>query len=181
MSNAANPPSETPDHLRLCPSCQHKVPAEATFCPECGYPLAVRATDATTTHLERNPITVPLEATEPGHLPLHGNVILQLLPSGMCITLTLKKPLILGRAAAGNVQDVLDLSGFNALRHGVSRRHCKLERRDNRLFVTDIGSANGTYLNHAPLVPHRPYPVAHGDQLVLGSLHMFVAFSLPEE
>jgi pSer/pThr/pTyr-binding forkhead associated (FHA) protein len=37
----------------------------------------------------------------------------------------------------------------------VSRRHCQLENRDGNLYLTDLGSANGTYLNEHRLTPNQ--------------------------
>jgi pSer/pThr/pTyr-binding forkhead associated (FHA) protein len=37
----------------------------------------------------------------------------------------------------------------------VSRRHCQLENRDGSLYLTDLGSANGTYLNERRLIPNQ--------------------------
>ncbi len=112
--------------------------------------------------------------------PPRASVILQLLPSGTCVTFALKQPIVLGRGIGPEIDRVLDLTEYNAVRHGVSRQHCKLERVDDKLHLTDLGSSNGTYLNHEPLLPHRAYVVKHGDQLVLGTLHMFAVFSTAE-
>lgn len=171
------------DEPRRCPVCKHQSPVGTEYCPSCGYPIAprTRVPEAKTQQLSRTPVTLPRDNSASNILPPKANVILQFLPSGTCVTLPLNTPVILGRGGASDAEEVLDLSVFNAMRHGVSRRHCKLERRGNQLFVFDMGSANGTYLNHAPLLPRREYAVTHGDQIVLGTLHLFVAFSSTEE
>ncbi len=130
--------------------------------------------------LERLPVTMPSDAHAITHLLAEASVILQFLPSGTCVTLPLDEPVILGRGQTATPHTIIDLSGFNAMRHGVSRQHCKLERRDDKLILTDIGSSNGTHINQDSLLPHREYVIAHGDQLVLGTLHLFVAFSSVE-
>ena len=50
--------------------------------------------------------------------------------------------------------------GYNEL---VSRVHCRINRKDNNYFVTDMQSGNGTYVNKTRLQPHRPYPIQNGD------------------
>lgn len=168
-------------NLRRCPSCHHEAPHDAPNCPECGYPMGmltrVLESSTSTRRLERIPVTMPRDDDKITHLPEHASVILQFLPSGTCVNLPLEEPMILGRGQTATPHKILDLSGFNAMRHGVSRQHCKLERRDDKLIITDVGSSNGTHLNHESLLPHREYAIAHGDQLVLGTLHLFVAFS----
>jgi pSer/pThr/pTyr-binding forkhead associated (FHA) protein len=52
---------------------------------------------------------------------------------------------------------------------GVSHRHLKLIRESDGSFVAlELGSANGTRLNGAPMIPGVPLPVKAGDEFVLG-------------
>jgi serine/threonine protein kinase len=50
----------------------------------------------------------------------------------------------------------------------VSRRHAAVELRPDGLFVTDLGSRNGTFLVGRPLEGNRPVLTAPGDLLELG-------------
>lgn len=102
-------------------------------------------------------------------------VLLQFLSSGTCVALPLVNPLILGRDA--RAVNILDLTEFHAMAHGVSRHHCRLARWDNSLVVVDLDSTNGTYLNRERLAPYHEYVVADGARLILGSLHIVIAFS----
>jgi len=92
------------------------------------------------------------------------------------VTLCLDRPVILGRDAADE-PDLLDLTEFNALVHGVSRRHCLLRRIGDRLVIRDLDSTNGTYLNSRRLIPAEDYIVTNGDRVILGSLHIAIWFS----
>ncbi len=47
----------------------------------------------------------------------------------------------------------------------ISRRHCQLTRKDNRLMVKDLGSSNGTYLNNKRVLQAE---VHAGDTLTVG-------------
>lgn len=49
----------------------------------------------------------------------------------------------------------------------ISRRHARVEERQGRFFLVDVGSKNGTWLNGQRLVPHRPYPLTNGDEVLL--------------
>lgn len=49
----------------------------------------------------------------------------------------------------------------------VSARHAQLDVGVEETWVADLGSSNGTYLNHALLSPHVPVELRHGDLLAL--------------
>lgn len=53
----------------------------------------------------------------------------------------------------------------------LSRRHARLDVRDGLLFVTDLGSANGTYLNNRRITESR---VRRGDELRFDTLSFSV-------
>jgi len=130
-----------------------------------------------TKRLGRRPFTLPIPSQGKVYFGPETHAILQFLPSGVCHTLVLKEPLILGRATYLVQGEMLDLTEHNAYQHGVSRLHCMLRRQGTHLVVTDLGSANGTYLNGEPMLPHKDYVLSDGDQLILGTLHLTVFFS----
>lgn len=70
----------------------------------------------------------------------------------------------------------IDMSRFNGQKKGVSRRHAQLIARDNRITITDLKSANGTYINDLHLTPNQPYRLRDGDRLRLGDLDLQVNF-----
>ncbi len=110
-----------------------------------------------------------------------ANAILELLPDRQRLVLPMRLPVVLGRGTeAGDAGVMLDLTHFNARRLGVSRRHCVLQRRAAFLVVIDLNSANGTFLNNKRLLPYQHHIVAHGDQLILGALHIKLRFSTEE-
>ena len=50
----------------------------------------------------------------------------------------------------------------------VSRMHCEIIERDDALFVRDLGSTNGTFVNGKQV--EQEVQLQHGDQLQVGSL-----------
>ena len=52
----------------------------------------------------------------------------------------------------------------------VSQLHARVFQRDGDLFVEDLGSTNGTYLNRAKVA--GPMPMKPGDRLQVGSVVM---------
>jgi pSer/pThr/pTyr-binding forkhead associated (FHA) protein len=51
-----------------------------------------------------------------------------------------------------------------------SRRHALLTWRGGRLAVTDLHSANGTFVNGSRLAPGQEYPLGQRDLIQIGSL-----------
>jgi len=81
-------------------------------------------------------------------------------------------PLVIGRSdPALKHTPQVDLSSYEALDLGVSRKHAKLFVNDGDLYIQDYGSTNGTRLNGVLLDPHSPYRLKHGDTLDFGKLH----------
>jgi len=54
----------------------------------------------------------------------------------------------------------------------VSSTHARLEKKDGRLLVTDLGSTNGTYINERRLNPGFPIPIDPGSLLIFGDIHL---------
>jgi pSer/pThr/pTyr-binding forkhead associated (FHA) protein len=68
------------------------------------------------------------------------------------------------------------LTSDGGLKKGVSRRHAKITRRGNKVFIEDLGSMNGTFLNRKKLTPYLPQVLKNGDELQLGGLILQVSF-----
>jgi predicted ATPase len=84
-------------------------------------------------------------------------------------------PVVLGRSNAGDpVQPDCDLSPPEA-EGKVSRRHLALDMRDGRVFATDLGSTNGSWVDGRALVAQQPVELTAHAQLVVGRLALTVA------
>ena len=75
----------------------------------------------------------------------------------------------------------VDLTTFGAKEFGVSRLHAAIDLHDEAVFITDLGSTNGTYLNAMQLPPGEPQIVCHGDEICLGNLMTHLYFRKPIE
>jgi len=85
--------------------------------------------------------------------------------------------IILGRSDPRNRNRVdLDLTPYGALDRGVSREHVRMHIEDGRLYVTDLGSTNGTFLSSTRLEPNTPTLLRKGDELLLGRLPIQILF-----
>jgi hypothetical protein len=61
----------------------------------------------------------------------------------------------------------LDVSGF-ADSDIISRIHADIRIEGDAYYIEDVGSANGTYINHAPLSPGNRHRLRVGDRISLG-------------
>lgn len=168
--------SELPRGERLlrCPRCSQLLPTSSERCPSCDFPL--HSLNIPTLLLQHPPTHWQHERCGRTRLLAGWGVVLQVLPSGSCVTLPVKERLLLGRGPAMPAENLIDLTPHKGLQRGVSRRHCLLVRDNDHLYIIDLDSSNGTLLNGEPLVAHRRYMVADNDKLVLGSMHIGVSF-----
>jgi pSer/pThr/pTyr-binding forkhead associated (FHA) protein len=70
----------------------------------------------------------------------------------------------------------VDLTPYDAQKRGVSREHVRIELKEQHVFVTDMGSANGTVLAGKRLTPQEAVMLHNGDELLLGGLAVKVMF-----
>ncbi len=71
----------------------------------------------------------------------------------------------------------VDLATADGATLGVSRKHAVIRRIDERYFLEDLNSTNGTWLNENRLTPGQTYPINNGDQIRLGQLLVLVYFT----
>src|SRR5262252_1865402 len=111
--------------------------------------LASTSTPRLTSHHHRARVSLRMNGTYPITLTA---------PDGSTVDID-RFPVILGRSHPGSpIQPDCDLSPFD--KEGrVSRQHASIEWKDGRLFITDLGSTNGTLLNGRPLSPHQPVEI----------------------
>ncbi|HYO88624.1 MAG TPA: FHA domain-containing protein [Candidatus Limnocylindrales bacterium] len=74
----------------------------------------------------------------------------------------------------------LDTSDISIKEQHVSRQHAVINFRDGVFLITDLGSANGVFVNGERI--HEPYPLASGDEirLYVPVLHFFAIVSEDE-
>lgn len=80
-----------------------------------------------------------------------------------------KLPVLLGRGSDAGIQ-VLD--GF------ASRRHCEISEKDGALFMRDLGSKNGSFVNGRYTSESSLRP---GDELGVGATTFVVSYETSEE
>jgi pSer/pThr/pTyr-binding forkhead associated (FHA) protein len=82
-----------------------------------------------------------------------------------------KSEFTIGRISKGQVMypDV-DLTDMNGFEKGVSRIHASINIKKSSVFITDLGSSNGTRINGERIAPHSPHVIENGDKVAFGKL-----------
>jgi len=162
----------------ICSNCQHQNVSGAVFCAECGAQLD--GVETLTTHnITDEEIAQELSQKEPRpeppSTPTNSWISLHLMDSGKILPLATRNEFTLGRLSEGQpIMPDIDLTPYQAYASGVSRLHAVVKRDSSRIFVMDLGSSNGTYLNGRRLNPHMEEDLKHGDVVALGKLKIQV-------
>ncbi len=142
----------------ICPRCNAQQLPNTLFCDQCGEELselgqAMNAADFYTIRVE-------------------------LLDSRRSFTLPNLPEVIFGRAnaQAGTIPD-LSLEHYGGREGGVSRRHARLSRRGLHLYLEDLGSTNGSFVNERRLPPNQATRIYPGDVIRLGLLRLSFSIS----
>jgi len=160
-----------------CPSCHRKISPATKICPYCGELILIQnATRALSNADDED--TIPRWGTA----RLTGKMSLVLSVRGRDkkfiydpSTIT---QIIMGRKDpdTGEAPEI-DLTDSLAIEQGVSRRHAQVFRKETAsIYVEDLGSPNGTYLNGQKLIANEPRILRDGDELRLGRLVILVFF-----
>jgi hypothetical protein len=100
---------------------------------------------------------------------------LDLVEADRSIVISVEDSVMLGRMASDDSKKFnIDLKPYAASEKGVSRQHATIHRFTNILFITDINSRNGTFLNGEHLSAYQAYILRDGDEVHLGRLVFYV-------
>ncbi len=168
-----------------CPFCQTLHVDNTLFCDECGtYLLEEEGRDTFQLEDEQHELAEEsIQASEaaigPGFSSSSPPVIqLKIANTHRKLEIKLEKILYLGRLdPVANIYPEVDLSNDNGLEFGVSRQHLRIVRRIEGVFIEDLGSINGSFINGQKLAPYQPEPLMDGDIIRLGRLDVEVSFN----
>ena len=170
-----------------CPHCDALIQTDATFCGSCGnsvtaQPAVIAAESSVTSAAESPNITpeIPPIAEQPVPVKaiatpavmgvtqlqvqsaslLHLQTQTQLdFPQGLAV-IHIGKP-------NEQIPPDIDVSGFPNS-DIVSRIHADIRLEGDTYYIEDVGSANGTYINHGTLIKGNRHRLRAGDRLSLG-------------
>lgn len=160
-----------------CPHCGKPNQKNNFICADCGKLLDIPPQEKATRMLMH---TTNLEGLRDDYFDADSTLVLRLRGQEKSFQLTdqqLMTGQIVGRNSSGHDPKAqLDLSKFQGEDLGVSRRHAHLryDPQDKTVRLTDMRSANGTYINGQKLHPGEVRVLRHGDRLRLGKLEIGV-------
>lgn len=160
-----------------CPNCGKMNDASAVFCYSCGFVLQAQQSAFS---------TVPLSSMDsPQHddsyFGPNATLVLSLrgTKKGYCIQPQKQEhEVIIGRSDGSAMQPDIDLVDQGAGQLGVSRMHVAIQYngKHNTVCISDMNSANGTYVNGQRLHPQEVRVLRHSDELRLGRMVFQVLF-----
>ena len=80
---------------------------------------------------------------------------------------TLKLPAVIGRGKEATLKVPLAL---------ISRRHCEIREREGRLYIRDLGSLNGTFVNNYKITAEQP--LLPGELVTVGTITFRAEYKL---
>ena len=141
----------------ICNSCGHRNADDANFCSACGQALARAAGDPETITFHLDPEAV--EAASSG-APAATRGDLLVVTRGPNLGSQYPLEHVITTAGRHPASDIFldDVT--------VSRHHVEIERTADGYLIRDVGSLNGTYLNHHRIDADTAF--VHGDELQVG-------------
>lgn len=93
-----------------------------------------------------------------------------LAPDTLPMGLDILGPVILGRSSPRDAAVDVDFTPYDAMNRGVSRRHALIRPSEERLYLIDLSSTNGTLRNEVPLGAGIAVTLEDRDTISLGKL-----------
>jgi hypothetical protein len=164
----------------VCVNCNARCSSEQLYCRQCGCILLSSLSDEALSHATKTLANAETNKSrlEWGTSYFHQNAHLnfQIGDTNHIVAVpAIRGPVVIGRRG-GSVIPHIDLTPYDAQDFGVSRYHLRIERKAESLYVTDLDSANGTYLNRQRLVPNVPHLLRNRGILILGNLLLRAEF-----
>jgi pSer/pThr/pTyr-binding forkhead associated (FHA) protein len=168
-----------------CKVCNNQEYHGVLFCGECGSQVAFASNERVNTLVYPNQnrgLEVDFTQTIPKKLLEDSTFILYSTEREELIDIPKQNEFTIGRFVEGQVitPDV-DLNNYEAYDMGISRLHAtiRINVEKNKIFVVDLGSANGSSVNGYEIPANSEVPLNHGDVLSLGKFNMKVI--LPQD
>ena len=168
-----------------CRVCNNQEYHGVLFCGDCGSQVAFTSDKLVNTLVYPNQIQgqdVDLSQTIPKKLLEESSFILYSTEREEVIEIPDQNEFTIGRFVEGQVitPDV-DLNNYEAYDMGISRLHAtiRINSEKNKIFIVDLGSANGSSVNGYEIPANSEVPLNHGDVISLGKFNMKVI--LPQD
>ncbi len=184
-----------PPAARPCPRCGAANAVDSRFCESCGQKLEPAATGIAAAGSLPPTVKIPVgggakspdiglpptvkiapgsqDPTQPVNPPISTPRLVVLGTAAVLPLVVGKIQWIVGRKDpnTGTVPDV-DLTNYGGEAGGVSRRHARIVRQGDQMFIEDLNTINHSYLNNQCLAPGKLYPLNEGDEIRLGRIKL---------
>ena len=189
-----DPPNVATIGSTACPVCgAAALPGEA-FCDNCG--AALLAPTAYMPSVVPDATSYSQPAAQPQYappLPSYSNapldgpasssyaparqalaaLVVTSPPPPATISVPPRPELIVGRSdPQSNSYPDVDLNPYGGLELGVSRRHFRLKRDGDQVYIEDLNSMNGIVVNGQKIPPYTLHPLRNGDRILLGKMEL---------
>lgn len=158
-----------------CPNCGLEQEKKDIFCSRCGVRLSRTGDGVPTMALDAGRFTSGFEGVVqlPAKPPSGSLLNLHILRTGEILMIGGVGEYIVGRVSKGqSILPDVDLEPYQAFKEGVSRLHARIKVEPQAMWITDLGSANGTQVNNQKLTPHQDFPLNNKDVMRLGRLNI---------
>ncbi len=160
-----------------CDICQTLHVQNTLFCSECSTYL-IKDVERGTAHLDiRKTAWLATATAKPKNGLMRSQaarprtIRLRIGAGRREVEMRLNKTIHMGRVdPTETVYPEVDLTDSGVPGRSVSRRHARILRQNQVVFIEDLGSFNGTFINGARLAPYIPEAIRDGDTLQLGRL-----------
>ncbi|MFN8371491.1 MAG: FHA domain-containing protein [Anaerolineae bacterium] len=177
--------------IKTCPRCGKQNRPGVFLCEFCGTNLLTGEGAAGTRSLagpDENktvataPTARPVETARTGGTVFEAQMQLRVeipgAPAPIVLNPTEERELLFGRLdATANIVPDIDFTPHAAYQLGISRKHASVVLKTRQLYIKDLRSSNGTFVNNIRLVPFELYPLRNGDEVKLGQLVIKVFFT----
>lgn len=163
--------------IETCPRCKTPFSVGDRMCPRCGM-LFNELAKTTQLSPEDARAFASNRIAGGGLFAEQRPLVFEI--DGASLELPIQEELTVGRSIEGMETDrpTVSLHTFDAAKRGVSRKHMQIRRRGPLIFVADLESTNGTYLNGRRLQSGEERILRDGDELHLS--HLLVRIRLVE-
>jgi hypothetical protein len=165
--------------VTTCPQCNRENKEEEKICIYCGTPLVDVKAGTSTRTLDDTDFEEGVPKWGSARFGSRTNLLIGVDDAVRTFIFDADQieQLVIGRQdpVSGEAPEI-NLTPFSALEKGVSRKHAAIVRKDGSLYIVDMGSPNGTFLNGQKLVPNQARVLRDGDDIRLGHLVVRVTF-----
>lgn len=159
----------------VCPTCGLSFQRGDTICSRCGDDLTAVHDTNLVDYQQLSQEQIHQLRNDPFQ-PEPNTMVL--IADGKHFVLPGDGQFVIGRASyyADAPEIDVDLSRCGAAQKGVSRYHASISRKGNLVYVTDLGSRNGTWVNGTLLTKFQECQLMDNDGLQLGRLVAIIRF-----